>query len=396
MLAADRSGRAPGAGRHPAAAGPRRRRSTASPAGSPCATSSSSSRSSPSSPASCGRVGASRCSTSPCRRNPVVRFGHGIYFGQVVPMIGGLLSDGAAYRYLPKSVAYLPPPAEMLAMLRAAGFADASTACCRGGITQLLTGTRSRDRARRHRRRVDERPRPQRRRPRRRLPVRPRRRRPRRPRRRRPRADRRGGRRSSPRSSTTTRSAARRARSRSARCRSCPARRAELVISRRDRRQGVPTATALGHHASTAADDLSADRRIARTRAARRRRSRSARASPSIDYLAAVAAARDAVRDGRIDEGGDRPRRSWSRPTSRSTCTPSCCGCRPRSGRATATRSTGSSAPRPELLVEVERRRRALPPAGRHRPHHRRPRRRRRSSPPSCRPAPRTRSSTES
>ena len=30
-----------------------------------------------------------------------------------------------AYRYLPKSVAYLPEPDELLAMLRAAGFADA-------------------------------------------------------------------------------------------------------------------------------------------------------------------------------------------------------------------------------------------------------------------------------
>ncbi len=33
--------------------------------------------------------------------NRVLRFGHSIYFGKVVPLIGGLLSDGAAYRYLP-------------------------------------------------------------------------------------------------------------------------------------------------------------------------------------------------------------------------------------------------------------------------------------------------------
>ena len=42
--------------------------------------------------------------------NPVLRWGHGLYFGAVVPRIGALLSDGAAYRYLPKSVAYLPEP----------------------------------------------------------------------------------------------------------------------------------------------------------------------------------------------------------------------------------------------------------------------------------------------
>ena len=71
-----------------------------------------------------------------------MRWGHGIYFGKVVPRIGGWLSDPAAYRYLPRSVAYLPPPADMLAMLRDAGFADATHDELSGGITQLLTGTR--------------------------------------------------------------------------------------------------------------------------------------------------------------------------------------------------------------------------------------------------------------
>src|SRR3954447_20253294 len=57
--------------------------------------------------------------------NPVLRFGHRVYFGTVVPRIGGLLSDPAAYRYLPKSVAYLPPPDRLLSMVRSAGFPDA-------------------------------------------------------------------------------------------------------------------------------------------------------------------------------------------------------------------------------------------------------------------------------
>lgn len=74
--------------------------------------------------------------------NPVIRFGNSIYFGKVVPRIGALLSDGAAYRYLPKSVAYLPEPAEMVAMLRRAGFADASHRLLSGGLTQQLLGTR--------------------------------------------------------------------------------------------------------------------------------------------------------------------------------------------------------------------------------------------------------------
>jgi demethylmenaquinone methyltransferase/2-methoxy-6-polyprenyl-1,4-benzoquinol methylase len=87
-----------------------------------------------------GRIALLDVATPP---NPILRWGHKIYFGAVVPKIGALLSDGAAYRYLPQSVAYLPPPAEMLDRLRAAGFHDASRRLLSGGITQLITGTRS-------------------------------------------------------------------------------------------------------------------------------------------------------------------------------------------------------------------------------------------------------------
>ena len=75
-------------------------------------------------------------------RNPVIRFGNGIYFGRIVPRIGGWLSDPAAYRYLPKSVAYLPEPEVMLRQLREAGFSDATHRQLSGGITQLLVATR--------------------------------------------------------------------------------------------------------------------------------------------------------------------------------------------------------------------------------------------------------------
>ena len=75
--------------------------------------------------------------------NAVMRAGHGVYFRHVVPRIGGLLSDGDAYAYLPRSMAYLPPPAEMVAMLRDAGFPDAERHQLSGGITQLLVGTRA-------------------------------------------------------------------------------------------------------------------------------------------------------------------------------------------------------------------------------------------------------------
>ena len=57
-------------------------------------------------------------------------------------LIGALLSDKRAYAYLPKSVAYLPEPAEMMESLRSAGFSDATRTLLSGGITQMLTGTR--------------------------------------------------------------------------------------------------------------------------------------------------------------------------------------------------------------------------------------------------------------
>lgn len=74
--------------------------------------------------------------------NRLVRAGHGLYFGRVVPRIGGWLSDAAAYRYLPRSVAYLPPTATMVDMLRGCGFSDVEPTMLTLGVTQLLTGTR--------------------------------------------------------------------------------------------------------------------------------------------------------------------------------------------------------------------------------------------------------------
>jgi demethylmenaquinone methyltransferase / 2-methoxy-6-polyprenyl-1,4-benzoquinol methylase len=75
-------------------------------------------------------------------RNRVLRWGHGIYFGKVVPRIGGLLSDPAAYRYLPRSVAYLPEPPVMLDQLAGAGFVDVDRRLLSVGIAQLVTATR--------------------------------------------------------------------------------------------------------------------------------------------------------------------------------------------------------------------------------------------------------------
>ncbi len=75
--------------------------------------------------------------------NPLLRFGHRVYFGRIVPVVGGLISDPAAYRYLPRSVAYLPPPAEMLDQLASTGFRDVQRSLLSVGIAQLVTATRT-------------------------------------------------------------------------------------------------------------------------------------------------------------------------------------------------------------------------------------------------------------
>jgi demethylmenaquinone methyltransferase/2-methoxy-6-polyprenyl-1,4-benzoquinol methylase len=75
--------------------------------------------------------------------NRVLRAGHALYFEKVVPLIGGALSDRAAYGYLPRSMAYLPSTAEMVGMLRAVGFPSIRRLQLSGGVTQLFVGTRA-------------------------------------------------------------------------------------------------------------------------------------------------------------------------------------------------------------------------------------------------------------
>ena len=87
-----------------------------------------------------GRIALLEVSTP---KNRLLRWGHSVYFGHVVPRIGAVLSDGAAYRYLPKSVAYLPEPDEVLEMVRNAGFVDVRRDLLSAGIAQLITGRRA-------------------------------------------------------------------------------------------------------------------------------------------------------------------------------------------------------------------------------------------------------------
>jgi demethylmenaquinone methyltransferase / 2-methoxy-6-polyprenyl-1,4-benzoquinol methylase len=66
-----------------------------------------------------------------------------VYFRHVLPQIGKLIGGkDSAYNYLPASVSKFPPPPEMLAMMREAGFRDVSWTPYTFGIAGLYTGVR--------------------------------------------------------------------------------------------------------------------------------------------------------------------------------------------------------------------------------------------------------------
>jgi demethylmenaquinone methyltransferase/2-methoxy-6-polyprenyl-1,4-benzoquinol methylase len=76
--------------------------------------------------------------------NPVLRAGNAVWFRGAVPLLGRVLTrDADAYRYLPKSTAYLPPAPTLAALLTDAGFRNAACATLTGGSVQILTGTRA-------------------------------------------------------------------------------------------------------------------------------------------------------------------------------------------------------------------------------------------------------------
>jgi demethylmenaquinone methyltransferase / 2-methoxy-6-polyprenyl-1,4-benzoquinol methylase len=74
--------------------------------------------------------------------NILLRLGHAAYFRHVVPALGALLADRAAYAYLPASTAYLPDAAALVGMLRRAGFGGVAKEPLLGGAAQLVTAVR--------------------------------------------------------------------------------------------------------------------------------------------------------------------------------------------------------------------------------------------------------------
>ena len=71
-----------------------------------------------------------------------LRAAHSLYFDRVVPLVGGLVSDAQAYRYLPQSTAYLPPPDELKSMISGAGFLEVEREILLLGSAQILSGVR--------------------------------------------------------------------------------------------------------------------------------------------------------------------------------------------------------------------------------------------------------------
>jgi demethylmenaquinone methyltransferase/2-methoxy-6-polyprenyl-1,4-benzoquinol methylase len=76
-------------------------------------------------------------------RSSVVRAGYHLYFHNVLPFIGGLISGhGSAYKYLPKSVANFPIEEQLASRMRDAGFTDVTWRTLSFGIAAIHAGTK--------------------------------------------------------------------------------------------------------------------------------------------------------------------------------------------------------------------------------------------------------------
>ncbi|MFQ5665622.1 MAG: ubiquinone/menaquinone biosynthesis methyltransferase [Candidatus Binatia bacterium] len=70
------------------------------------------------------------------------RWVHALYFNRIVPLVGAVLSDRAAYAYLPRSTAYLPTEPRLRQLIALAGFSDVAKQQLSGGAAQLILALR--------------------------------------------------------------------------------------------------------------------------------------------------------------------------------------------------------------------------------------------------------------
>jgi demethylmenaquinone methyltransferase / 2-methoxy-6-polyprenyl-1,4-benzoquinol methylase len=88
-----------------------------------------------------GRVGVLEITTP---QRPPLSWFFRAWFDRVVPLLGRLAGDRAAYSYLPSSVKRFPDPRELAAELAASGLHDVRWLLTAGGIIALHAGTRDR------------------------------------------------------------------------------------------------------------------------------------------------------------------------------------------------------------------------------------------------------------
>ena len=65
-----------------------------------------------------------------------------VWFDRMVPRLGALAGDGAAYSYLPESVRRFPPPARLAELMEHAGLHEIRYLLLAGGIIAIHSGTK--------------------------------------------------------------------------------------------------------------------------------------------------------------------------------------------------------------------------------------------------------------
>lgn len=73
--------------------------------------------------------------------NPIVRWCYKLYFLNILPMIGGMVSGNrGAYEYLPASVLNFPAPDKFIPMMREAGFSEVRHRALTLGVCRMYVG----------------------------------------------------------------------------------------------------------------------------------------------------------------------------------------------------------------------------------------------------------------
>lgn len=76
-------------------------------------------------------------------RSRLINAGYQLYFNEVLPAVGGLVSGHrTAYRYLPRSVANFPVEEELAARMTRAGFVNVTWRALTLGIAAIHAGER--------------------------------------------------------------------------------------------------------------------------------------------------------------------------------------------------------------------------------------------------------------